>query len=104
MLIIIDYMLTFLFVLGLVVYFIPSLIGSGKNNSGSILALNILLGWTFVGWVVALVWALSKDTVPAVVESKPLISEELIKLSQLKSDGVISEDEFNIAKSKILNS
>lgn len=52
------------FVLILVVlYFIPSFIAKSRNhnNKGAIIALNILLGWTFIGWVVALVWALTNN-------------------------------------------
>jgi Superinfection immunity protein len=32
-----------------------------KKNWVAIFALNLLLGWTVVGWVIALVWALTKD-------------------------------------------
>lgn len=39
-------------------YFIPSFIGKGKKHFMGILFLNILLGWTFIFWVVALIWAL----------------------------------------------
>lgn len=39
-------------------YFIPTIVGWRKKNIGAIFILNLLLGWTFVGWVVALVWAL----------------------------------------------
>lgn len=56
---------TLLVLVGLVVgmgfYFIPSIVASaGKHhNAGAIFALNLLLGWTLVGWVIALVWALT---------------------------------------------
>ena len=45
--------------LGLAVYVIPSIIafGRGHPNAGAICAVNLLLGWLFVGWVVALVWS-----------------------------------------------
>ena len=33
----------------------------GHNNAGAILALSILLGWTFLGWVAALVWAMTDN-------------------------------------------
>ena len=33
----------------------------GKRNATAIGALNILLGWTVIGWVVAFVWALTED-------------------------------------------
>ena len=48
----------FLFAIAVIVYVLPSWIARNKANFGAIFALNLLLGWTFVGWVVALVWAL----------------------------------------------
>jgi hypothetical protein len=46
---------------GALLYFLPSLIGRRKRDFGAIFALNLLLGWTFVGWVVSLVWALAAE-------------------------------------------
>jgi hypothetical protein len=45
------------------IYFIPYILAkqNRKQNAGAIGALNFFLGWTLVGWVVALVWAMSKD-------------------------------------------
>ncbi len=40
-------------------YFLPSIIGWQKHNAAAIIAVNVLLGWTVVGWIVALIWALS---------------------------------------------
>ena len=50
-------------VIALALYFVPSFIAVNRNkrNKNAIFALNLLLGWTFVGWVVALVWSLMKD-------------------------------------------
>jgi hypothetical protein len=47
--------------IGALVLFTPSLVAyhRGHPNAMAIFALNLLLGWTFVGWVVALVWALT---------------------------------------------
>lgn len=42
-------------------YFLPTIVGWNKRNSAAIMTLNILLGWTFIGWVVALVWAMTHD-------------------------------------------
>ena len=42
-------------------YFFPTIVGCRKRNSGAIFVLNLFLGWTFVGWVVALVWAVTRD-------------------------------------------
>lgn len=49
-------------VIGLLFYVLPSIIATKRkhHNRLSILAVNLLLGWTFLGWVAALVWALSE--------------------------------------------
>jgi hypothetical protein len=39
------------------VYLVPSIVGRRKRNAVAIFVLNLLLGWTFLGWVLALVWA-----------------------------------------------
>lgn len=53
-------------VLGLVlcvfVYFLPTIIGRHKTNAMAIFMLNLFLGWTFLGWVIALVWACTHDS------------------------------------------
>jgi hypothetical protein len=46
---------------GLFIYFLPSFVGRKQRNVNAIFALNLLLGWTFVGWVLALVWALYRE-------------------------------------------
>lgn len=48
---------------GFVIYFLPALIafGRSKRDAGAILVLNFFLGWTAIGWVIALVWALKQD-------------------------------------------
>jgi len=56
---------------GLFIYFLPTYCGRNKRNVGAIFALNLLLGWTLVGWVVALVWALSHDVPTAIVVNQP---------------------------------
>ena len=42
-------------------YFIPTIVAvsRGHHNIAAIFALNLLLGWTFLGWVAALVWSLT---------------------------------------------
>ena len=47
----------FLIVFFLIIYFIPAIVGSNKRNATAITILNLFLGWTFIGWVIALVWA-----------------------------------------------
>jgi Superinfection immunity protein len=53
------------FGLGFVMYFLPSLIAllRSKRDLLSIALLNFFLGWTLIGWVVSLVWALKADVV-----------------------------------------
>lgn len=48
---------------GVCFYFLPAIVAATrkKRSAGAIFALNFFLGWTFIGWVVALVWALSAD-------------------------------------------
>lgn len=43
----------------LVIYFAPTLLAlhRGVTNRGSILVINLFLGWTLIGWVVALAMA-----------------------------------------------
>lgn len=49
-------------------YFLPALIAlfTVKSNFLAIAALNLLLGWTVIGWVISLVWSLSRDTEKAI--------------------------------------
>ena len=55
-----------LVIIGLFLYFVPAIgaYGAHKKNAGAILVLNLFLGWTIIGWVVACVWAATKDAVP----------------------------------------
>lgn len=53
-------------------YFLPSILGRKKRNAAAIVWLNILGGWTGLGWLVALVWAVSKET-PTVVVPAPVV-------------------------------
>jgi hypothetical protein len=53
---------------GFVMYFLPSIIAlaRSKRDTLAIFLLNFFLGWSVIGWIVALVWA-SKNVAPAVV-------------------------------------
>jgi hypothetical protein len=44
-------------------YFLPAFVAYGRNhnNAAAILVLDFFLGWSFVGWVIALVWALTDN-------------------------------------------
>ena len=46
-------------------YFLPFAIAFNRKraNTGAIFALNLFLGWSLIGWVVALVWAIKEEQV-----------------------------------------
>ena len=45
-------------------YFLPTIIAMlrKKHNVTAIFVLNLLLGWTFIGWIVAFIWSLTTDS------------------------------------------
>jgi hypothetical protein len=57
-----------IFGFGFVLYFLPSIIALARNKRDitAIVLLNFFLGWTAIGWVIALVWAVKTD-VPMMV-------------------------------------
>jgi hypothetical protein len=114
-------------------YFLPTIIAivRRKVNAGGIFVLNLLLGWTLIGWVGALVWALSSDAQPTIIVNnqpsspvpppphvytnvtvrKPVGSagnsqqdkiDQLRQLKQLLDEGALTEEEFNRQKAAIL--
>ena len=52
--------------IGGLLYFIPAIVAESRKhrNKSAILILNLLLGWTFLGWVIALVWAFTDNVHP----------------------------------------
>jgi hypothetical protein len=51
------------FGIGFVIYFLPTIIAAikSKRDTVAILLLNLFLGWSVIGWIVALVWAAKND-------------------------------------------
>ncbi|WP_222850766.1 superinfection immunity protein [Achromobacter xylosoxidans] len=111
------------FVAAPVLYFLPTIEGRLRKqpNIVSIALVNLLLGWTLVGWVVAMAWACAAkreksvefrpadsavvSTAPRAVAS-PLVgqsvADELRKLADLKEQGILTEEEFAAQKVKAL--
>ena len=60
----------FLVILAIFCYFIPSVVAASRQvpNLGSVVVVNFFLGWTFIGWVVALAMAMRSR--PALEESR----------------------------------
>ena len=56
-------MSTALILIAIGLYWAPTIlaVSNRKANAGAIGALNFFLGWTLIGWVVALVWAMTVD-------------------------------------------
>lgn len=50
-------------ILILLIYFLPTIIAfyRGKSNWLAIMLVNLFFGWSFIGWFVALIWAVTKD-------------------------------------------
>lgn len=88
-------------------------------NLPSLGALNFFLGWTVIGWVGSLVWALKKSDPVHVVESehrsgerepssstqpqqRASTADELQRLASLLDRGLLTEEEFKAEKAKIL--
>jgi len=61
------------FLCALALYFLPTLIAFGRNlySRGGIALLNFFLGWTFIGWIAALVWAITAPSPYAVYYHPP---------------------------------
>jgi hypothetical protein len=61
-------MMTFLLFL-FAMYWLPTLVALVRQTPSAlgIAALNFFLGWTVIGWILALVWALAANTSPQVI-------------------------------------
>lgn len=48
-------------------YFLPTILACArsKRDWAAILCLNLFLGWTVIGWIIALVWSIKHDPPPA---------------------------------------
>lgn len=52
-----------LFFFGMILlYFLPAIIAHNKRDFTAIFLVDLLFGWTVIGWVVALIWACSAET------------------------------------------
>ena len=101
---------TFLFLFCAFVYFLPTIAGRHKHNASAIALLNLFLGWTVLGWIIALVWAASNDAPAAVVVRAPAaphtvasLADELGKLRQLRDEGTLNETEFLRLRERLLS-
>ena len=94
-------------------YFIPSFIARKSNNLNKIFLLNLLGGWTAIGWIAALIWAImsigKKDEILIVdnTANANRQQEKVKQLQQLKElldSGVLTKGEFGREKGEVLTS
>lgn len=78
------------FIGAIVLYFVPTIIAVKRKHrsTGGIVALNILAGWTFLGWLIALVWSLSSAQQPVVVQ-------QIVQAPQYQVGDVVNGHRFN---------
>lgn len=101
----------------ILVYFLPTFICVGREHPSktAIIVLNILAGWTFLGWLVAIVWSFTSPNAPASPPVRPAaetsrtgssshgnVADQLEKLAQLKEKGILDDEEFAREKAKLL--
>jgi hypothetical protein len=73
---------TFLLVtLALVFYMLPTVIAKvrGARYGQTILLINFFLGWTVLGWLAALIWAIVEQPKPISARSTARMSEPFYK-------------------------
>lgn len=85
-----------------VVYLIPSVVAFKRNHPKkvAILLLNIILGFTLIGWLAAFIWSFMDTTNKSAIGHT---GDELQKLAALKEQGHLTDDEFNRKKQQLLN-
>ena len=144
-------LITTYFIVYLIIYFLPTIIAllSGCDRTGSVFLMNLFLGWTFIGWVWAFIWAVSPkrqqqnivinnhvsadrtinpiftqpiqesfesyDNTQSLSKSMPKLENlnikshedkisQLQQMKQLLDTGILTQEEFDKQKSKILAS
>jgi hypothetical protein len=117
--------LFFFWVIGSLLYFLPTIVGfvRKRHNVLSIFLVNFFLGWSLIGWIVAMAWALS-SSMPGqqqiIIQNNQVVDansgsksstqstpqqDKLAHLHQLKSlfdSGALTQEEFDAQKAKAL--
>lgn len=108
-------------------YILPSLIAYWRKHPSkpAIILIDLLFGWTLIGWFWALIWACGKTTQPVMIVSdksatgaamkahnapaansvaSKSVSERIADLKAMLDSGVITEAEFALLKADALKS
>ena len=89
-------------VIAIPLYLLPTIIALKNDHQYkvAIIIVNILGGWFLLGWLVALVWCFVEPHKAIAVS----VTHEIEKLHDLKEKGVITAEEFEQRKKKLLAS
>lgn len=78
-----------LLILSVVIYFLPAIVAQSRHHTSSngICVLNLFLGWTILGWIIALVWAFSGNPEAERLQQE-LARRQLAVLPQSEAEAV----------------
>ena len=95
------------------VYFLPIIVCRRRKsrNENMIFVVNLLFGWTIIGWLSALAWALDRSKKKKDIDDDSEDDDDtnedhitqLERLVKLRDSGALSETEFQREKKKIVN-
>ena len=98
---------SFIIVVALTFYFIPTLIAVFRKHEKAvqIFLLNIFLGWTLVGWVVALIWSVKNEEKEEKEEKAPAndsewFESELLAEAEKEEEAPVNEEKKEETPSK----
>ena len=94
-----------LFLLAVSLYFLPTIIAVHKEHHYKvpIILVNVLGGAVAgLGWIIALVWCFIEPH-QATGAANESIADELEKLNELREKGILTQQEFDSKKHKLLN-
>lgn len=72
---------------------------TGKKHASGIIILNVFLGWTLLGWVAALVWAVSDVTVEKHESLEKVYRQGFQHIPILENDEILQEEKNQIVAS-----
>jgi hypothetical protein len=88
---------------GFILHFLPSILARRRPDFWIIFAINLLAGWSIIGWIVALVLALRSEVlVVGAATRPPSVADELAKLHNLRATGILTEAEYERQKQQLL--
>jgi hypothetical protein len=104
-------LILFLIIFLSVIHFLPTIIGLKRPDRLLIFLVNLLAGWSIIGWFVALYLAIRKEPVPNPFStstnpagaSTTSVADELSKLRDLRDQGVLTLEEFERQKNNLLS-